>query len=265
MPNPPSDGQRLDAYCAEALGQSRSWVVSRIKSGLITVNGKVEKPATRLASNDSVDFSAVVLAVEPEISIETPDELPVMFYEDQDVMVINKPAGITVHPIDTRHKGYFLTTWLKQVCPQIVGVGEPLRPGIVHRLDQMTDGLMVIAKSRLAYDALKQQFHDRLVTKAYYALVKGDVIWTELTINQPIIRNPKNRHKMMVAANGRPALSVAKTVHRYGSSTLVEVSPKTGRTHQIRVHMEFVGHPVVGDPLYGKESAKRTGQRLQAY
>lgn len=258
--DPPS---RLDIVCTQFLGVPRAAVIEWIKAGRITVNGKAAKPALKVGPDDLIHGEGLLPTdrVAPlEVSMD-----PTILYEDDALMVVNKPVGWTVHEVHQGQQGPFLTDWLVAYNPTCFAHDESRRPGIVHRLDQMTEGVMVIAKTPQALESLKAQFKDRTVDKGYYAAVRGNVFSDELVVDQPIMRNPKTKNKMVVLPEGKPALSVIKVVKRFHSMTLVEVVPKTGRTHQIRVHLDFVGHPVVGDPLYGKGHGPRDGQRLQAY
>lgn len=254
---------RLDVVCTELLGVSRALVIDWIREGKITVNGKVAKPALKVGDTDRIEWSE--LTPRSQAAPFAVTESPVIVFEDDAIIVLNKPIYWTVHEVHQGQKGPFLTDWLLSHDGPTFTAFNSRRPGIVHRLDQMTEGLMVVAKNEVILEALKEQFKERLVDKRYYAAVRGNVLSEEMVIDQPIIRSPKTRKKMIVAPDGKPALSMVKVVRRFQSKTLLEVSPKTGRTHQIRVHLDFVGHPVIGDPVYGKGPGPKDGQRLQAF
>lgn len=258
----PSELTRLDIVCVSALNQARRDVVDWIKSGKITVNEKSAKPAKLVGETDRIQWRDLAIAnseVSDDVGVE-----PTVIFEDDALIVLNKPIGWTVHKVNSGQKGPFLTDWLSSGWPSVFSAIEGSRPGIVHRLDRLTEGVMVIAKSAAVLENLKDQFKARTVEKKYYAAVKGNVLSDMLVIDQPITRSQKNRQKMIVSPDGKPGLSELRVIKRFHSMTLIEVLPKTGRTHQIRVHLDFIGHSVIGDPVYGK-GGTRDGQRLQAY
>ncbi len=261
----PDAPQRLDSACAAVLGIARSKVAQLIKLGNIRVNGRTAKAALIVYPHDQIEMDPT--ADRPATSgLECPlGILPTILFEDATLLVINKPVGVVVHPGHPAVNAHYLTDWLVSHDPKIGEVGVSGRPGIVHRLDQYTEGVMVIAKTNPAFDHLKQQFKDRTVEKAYYAMVRGNVVSDELTIDQPIGRHARKRRLMGVVPDGKPAQSSVQVIERFQTKTLVRVIPKTGRTHQIRVHLAFVQHPVMGDPLYGPLGTDRSGQRLQSY
>lgn len=227
------------------------------------VNGRPAKPALKVGPEDVItggDLNASQAAPDVQTGSE-----PQIVFEDEVLIVLNKPVGWTVHSAYPGQRGPFVTDWLTERDPVHFGMTESNRPGIVHRLDQLTEGVMVVAKTPEVLELLKDQFRNRTVDKGYYAAVRGNILSEEIVINQPMMRNPKTRHKMVVHPEGKPALSTVRVVKRLSSMTVVEVVPKTGRTHQIRVHLDFIGHPVIGDPLYRKGPGPRDGQRLQAY
>ena len=195
------------------------------------------------------------------------DKIPSLLYEDQDLLVVNKPAGLLTHPPLTQKKTPSLTEELKNYCKTLSTLGGEERPGIVHRLDRDTEGLLVIAKSNEIHQALKEQFQNKTIEKHYYATVKGNIMDDEFTINLPIVRHPRHRVSFMISKTDpkrRDAISHVTVVKRFGTKTLVDIQPLTGRTHQIRVHLAHFGHPLIGDPVYGK-TPNTTGQLLQAY
>ncbi|AEH50688.1 RluA family pseudouridine synthase [Pseudothermotoga thermarum] len=247
--------QRLDLFLLAKLPVkfSRSYIQKAIKEGKVKVNQKVQKPSYKVKPGDVifVEEPAVELkpiAVEPE-----PIHLDIL-YEDHDIIVVNKPAGMVVHPIPAHMTGTLVNALLYH-CKDLQGIGGELRPGIVHRLDKDTSGVIVVAKNDLAHQSLSKQFKDRKVFKMYFALVQGCVKNDEGEIQLSLARHPVHRIKMTVSETGRKSITLYKVLKRFKDlATLVVAYPKTGRTHQIRVHMKFIGHPIIGDPLYGKKS-----------
>lgn len=250
-----ADGHRLDRYTQlRCVDLSRSRCTQLIRGGWITINGEAAKPATAVHTGDAVDV-VIPAAIPSEL---TPQDIPLaIVYQDEEMLVIDKPAGLTVHPAPGHPDGTLVNALLHLV-PDLPGIGGTQRPGIVHRLDKDTSGLMMVAKTERALVGLMRQLKERVVRKTYLALVTGNVEKDEGEINAPIGRNPHNRKKMAVVRGGRDALTRYVVRQRWTVRgehyTLVEASPHTGRTHQIRVHMAHIGHPLVGDMLYGKRS-----------
>lgn len=245
---PPEEaGERLDRALAARFPQlSRAQLQRLIRSGAITVNDAVVRPAYRLASGDRI---AVTFPEEPTVR---PESLPLdIVYEDEYLLVVNKPAGMVVHPAARIVSGTLVNALLSH-CPQVADVGGPDRAGIVHRLDRETSGLIVVAKNPETHASLQRQFKRRLVRKTYVALVEGQVHPREGIIEVPIGRDPKDRTRMAVSRTGRPAITQYRVVEVFPQYTLLEVRPHTGRTHQIRVHLAWLGYPVVGDRVYGR-------------
>lgn len=262
------DGERLDRFVARVVPElSRTRVQRLIDEGLVTVEGRLAKAARPLASGERV--SVVVPAPEP-VTVE-PEPLPLrIVYEDADLLVVDKPAGMPVHPGPGHLTGTLVNAVLAH-CPDLSGVGGALRPGIVHRLDKDTSGLIIVAKHDRAHQALQRQLKERAVEKRYLALVRGDLQPDEGVIDAPIARDPRYRKRMAVVPGGREAVTRWRVLERYvgpGSGepryTLVEARPVTGRTHQIRVHFASLRHPLVGDALYGRRSALVGRQFLHA-
>jgi len=248
--NPPPPDVRLDKYLTRVLPQfSRAYLQRLIEQGDVLVNGQRAKASRKLSESDRI---AVELPPPPGRPLPEPMPLAVV-YEDDDIMVIDKPAGLTVHPAPG-HPSHTLVNAILAHCPGLVASDESVRPGIVHRLDKDTSGLMVIAKNDFAREHLVRQFKSRTVTKGYVVLVKGRLSPEQGIIDAPIGRNHHRRQRMAVVEAGKEATTRYQVRRYLGSYTLVEVTPLTGRTHQIRVHLSAIGHPVIGDRTYGARS-----------
>jgi 23S rRNA pseudouridine1911/1915/1917 synthase len=243
-------GTRLDRYVADNLPDfSRSTVQTLIENGHILVDGQQRKPKFRMTPGETVTVE-IPPPVDDEIQ---PDDIPLaVVYEDADVIVINKPAGMVVHPAPGHPRGT-LANALVAHAPEIA-VGGSHRPGIVHRLDKDTSGLIVAAKNDKGRLSLVSQWAEQRVKKTYLALVAGVIEEDQATIDAPIGRDPKHRQRMAVTRSGRPAVTHFNVVERFADVTLLKVTIETGRTHQIRVHLAFIGHPVIGDDVYGRAS-----------
>lgn len=253
-------GVRVDKYVAEAVPDlSRAAAQRLIAEGRILVNGAVVKASCRLEPGDTI---SVEIPPPVEVSL-APEAIPLdIVYEDADLLVVNKPAGMVVHPAFGHGSGTLVNAVLAH-CPDLAGVGGELRPGIVHRLDKDTSGLIVVAKGDVALRALQAQFKGREVQKAYLALVEGHVSPASGLIDAPIGRDLRARKKMaVVPRGGREAQTEYRALEFYDAHTLVEAHPLTGRTHQIRIHMAFIGHPIVGDALYGFRKQRAKAPRL---
>ena len=246
--DPDHAGARLDAYLASQIeGWSRARLHRLIESEDALVNGKPAKPSYKLRENDEIE---VELAA-PATSGFTPENIPLdIVYEDDVLLVVNKPAGLVVHPAAGTPSGT-LANALAYHFQQLPDAGTGVRPGIVHRLDRDTSGLLVVAKTETALENLSDQFRDRTVFKSYVALVHGRVLNDSGRIEQPIARDRANRTRMAVVRGGRSALTLFRVRRSYARFTLLDVELKTGRTHQIRVHLAWLKHPVVGDETYG--------------
>jgi 23S rRNA pseudouridine1911/1915/1917 synthase len=259
--NSPVPDIRLDKYLAQVLPQlSRAYLQKLIVQGYILVNGQRTKANQRLNKVDRITVELPPLPVHP---LAEPIPLAII-YEDKDILVVDKPAGLTVHPAPG-HPSHTLVNAVLAHCPGLAMSNELMRPGIVHRLDKDTSGLIVIAKNDFAREYLAAQFKSRTVTKGYLVLVKGRLSPEQGIIEAPIGRDPRSRRRMAIVEAGKEA-STQYQVRKYlDNYTLVEVTPLTGRTHQIRVHLSAIGCPVVGDPVYGVKSAYLNRQFIHAY
>ncbi len=256
---------RLDKVLAELNPElSRSSIQRMIENKNVTVNGKVEKMSYKLSKGDIVKLEEEEIK---DVSLK-PQNIPVdIIYEDSDIIVVNKPKGLVVHPANGNPDGTLVNAIMNICKDSLSGIGGKLRPGIVHRLDKDTSGLIIIAKNDNAHINLSEQIKNHEVKKTYIALVRGIVKENEATINMPIARSSKDRKKMAVQKNGRNAITHFKVLERFKGYTLLEVSIETGRTHQIRVHMATIGYPIVGDMVYsnGKNPFNVTGQMLHSW
>ena len=258
------NGLRLDKFissCDENL--SRMAIQRLIDEEKITVNGKIQKQSYRVQENDKI----IVKIDEPKNIELKAQNIPVdILYEDSDIIVINKPKGLVVHPAIGNPEGTLVNAIMEICKDSLSGIGGEIRPGIVHRLDKDTSGVIVIAKNDLAHINISNQIKDRKTKKIYIALVRGIIKENAATINMPIGRSTKDRKKMAVSKNGKEAVTHFKVIKRYNGYTLIEVKIDTGRTHQIRVHMSEIGYPIVGDYIYsnGKNPFDVVGQMLHA-
>ena len=243
-----SAGERLDAFLAERIeGWSRARLQRLIADADVLVNGRAVKASYKLRIDDEIEVELTPLPA----TAFAPENIPIdIVYEDDDLIVVNKPAGIVVHPAAGATAGT-LANALAYHFQQLSTAAGKVRPGIVHRLDKGTSGLLVVAKTESVHEGLADQFRAREVFKSYVALVHGQVVKDSGEIDQPIARDPRHRTRMAVVRGGRPALSIYRVRQRFDRFTLLDVELKTGRTHQIRVHLAWVKHPVVGDEVYG--------------
>lgn len=241
-------GQRLDTFLATHIeGWSRARLQRLIEDADVLVNGLVAKSSYKLRQNDQLEVDLTP----PPSTAFAPEDIPLdIIFEDDDLIVVNKPAGMVVHPAAGAEAGT-LANALAFHFEQLSNNAGMARPGIVHRLDKGTSGLLVVAKTESAHENLADQFRAREVFKSYVALVHGQVEKKTDQIDQPIARDPRNRIRMAVVRGGRPALSIYRVRRRFERFTLLDIELKTGRTHQIRVHLAWLKHPVVGDEVYG--------------
>ncbi|WP_040211905.1 RluA family pseudouridine synthase [Clostridium polynesiense] len=256
-------GMRIDKYLTFTLEEnSRSYIQNLINKEFIRVNNKIVKSNYKLKESDSIEVNIP----DPEVLKVIPQNIPLdILYEDSDVIVINKPQGMVVHPAPG-NKDNTLVNALLYHCKDLSGINGIMSPGIVHRIDKDTSGVLVVARNDKALGLLAEQFKNHSMTREYLALVEGRIQKDEGTIDAPLGRNPKDRLKFAVVKEGKKAITHYKVAERFNSYTLVSCRLETGRTHQIRVHMAYIGHPLVGDPLYGykKQKFSAEGQLLHA-
>ncbi len=254
-------GSRLDKYVSERCELSRSHIQKLIAEGRVLVDGHTAKARQKVIPGEGI-----VLTVPRPIPISVePEDIPLdIVYEDDYVMVIDKPAGLTVHPAPGHPNGTLVNAILAH-CPDLMSIKGSVRPGIVHRLDKDTSGLMMVAKNDIAQISLSQQIKRREVKKGYLVLVKGNPTPSSGSIDAPIGRHPKDRKRMAVVSTGKKALTFYWVKQLLSNYSLLEVQIETGRTHQIRVHFSAIGHPVIGDSIYGKRSDLLDRQFLHAY
>ncbi|WP_298826304.1 RluA family pseudouridine synthase [uncultured Planococcus sp.] len=255
-------GERVDkAVSSIDEDWSRSQIANWVKEGAVKVNGITVKP------NYKVRLQDIIVVTPPEL-VEldvVPEDLNLeIVYEDEDVLVVNKPKGMVVHPAPGHAKGT-LVNGLMHHCKDLSGINGVVRPGIVHRIDKDTSGLLMVAKNDASHTSLVDQLVKKTVTRKYVALVHGHIPHDKGTIQAPIARDPKERQNMAIVDKGKHAVTHFRVLERFGNFTLVECRLETGRTHQIRVHMKYIGYPLVGDPKYGpKKTMDVGGQALHA-
>jgi 23S rRNA pseudouridine1911/1915/1917 synthase len=254
-------GARLDKYISQKCSElSRTYIQKLIGDGHITVNDRIAKAGLKLNIGDRLTISIPPAAPSPL----SPEAIPLnIIYEDDDLLVIDKPAGLAIHPAPG-HLSHTLVNAILSYLPTLPDTDDSLRPGIVHRLDKDTSGVMLVAKNRQSQANLIDQFKTHSVVKAYLVLVRGHLTPESGVIEAPIGRDPRNRKRMAVATKGREARTQYNVVKYVGDYTLLEVKPETGRTHQIRVHLSAIGYPVVGDKVYGVKSSYLSRQFLHA-
>ena len=254
--------KRLDVFLSERYSQfSRSRIKNAIESGEILLQGKVVKSGEKLKVGQRVEIK-----IEEEKPLDAkPEDIDFeIVYEDSDLLVINKPQGLVVHPCSSTKEGTLVNGLLARI-KDLSGINGVLRPGIVHRLDKNTSGLMLVAKNDFAHNNLAKQIKDKACKRKYLALLEGNLKENEGRIDNFLARSKSDRKKIAVCDEGKRAITDFKVVKRYKSSSLVEFSLQTGRTHQIRVHAAFLHHPVVGDDVYGHEVKGLKGQLLHSY
>jgi len=259
--DPPSAGERLDRFVAARLELSRTRVQKLLDRGHVLVDGRPARKSEPLAAGARVS----VRVPPPETVPMEPEDIPLrIVHEDADLVVVDKPAGLVVHPAPGHRSGTLVNALLWHVR-DLSGVGGRLRPGIVHRLDRDTSGLMVVAKTDRAHLALQDALRRRRVRRRYLAAVWGHLREPEATIDAPIARDPRERKRMAVVEGGRPARTRIRVEERWARADLIRAALETGRTHQIRVHLRHLGHPVVGDSVYGAGWERGLGGESRAW
>ena len=260
-------GERIDKYLGENTEMSRSYISKLAEENCIFVNGKVAKSKTKLKCGDEIDMDVP----EPESLEIEKENIPLdIVYEDSDLLIVNKPQGMVVHPAPGNYSGTLVNALMYHCGDSLSGINGVLRPGIVHRIDKDTSGLLLVAKTNVAHIGLAEQIKEHSLTREYIALVHGGFAVDSGTVDAPIGRSDKDRKKMCITdKNSRNAVTHYSILERLGQFTLVRCRLETGRTHQIRVHMASISHPVAGDPVYGvrdlkKEPFKTDGQLLHA-
>ena len=256
---------RLDKVLVALLsGKSRNYISKLIDDGNCLVNGKVAKQSLKVNTGDEV---VVNIPEDKPLDVKSEDIPLNIVYEDEDILIIDKPQGMVVHPSNGHHEHTLVNAILNH-CKDLSGINGVIRPGIVHRIDKDTSGLICVAKNDTAHNFLAEQLKDHTMNRTYIALVRGVIKENHGTVNMPIGRDNRNRQKMAVTReNSKPAITNFDVIKRYANNTLVECHLVTGRTHQIRVHLSYIGYPVEGDPLYGGRSYKKLydgGQLLTA-
>lgn len=258
------DGVRLDAFISSELDISRSLAAELVDGGKVTVNGKLAKKSVKVMTGNEVSVEMPELS-EPEA---LPEDIPLdIVYEDDELLVVNKPKGMVVHPAPGNPDGTLVNALLYHCKGSLSGINGVMRPGIVHRIDKDTSGLLIVAKNDAAHRSLAEQIKEHSFTREYRAVVYGNLKQDSGTVNAPIGRDPKNRQRMaIVYVNSKPAVTHYEVLQRLDGFTYIKCRLETGRTHQIRVHMASLGHPIAGDPVYGpkKVITKLQGQCLHA-
>jgi len=257
-----SAGSRLDIYLLSRIpDHSRSQIQSMIKQGLVKVNDVVVKAGYSLKAGDLI---RVTIPAPSAPGLE-PQHIPIkIVYQDEDIIVLDKPAGLVVHP-SPGHPDHTLVNALLAIFPELAAGDDSQRPGIVHRLDKDTSGLMIVARNSRARESLMSQMKNREVIKKYYALVQGHLSPKKGAIEAPVGRDPSHRQRMALVSKGKYARTAYEVAGEYGADTLVEATLETGRTHQIRLHFAAIGHPVTGDATYGQHSQELNRQFLHSY
>lgn len=259
------ENKRLDSFLAEVtIDLSRSKIQSFIKSGNISVNGVPKKASYLLKEDDKVVFE---IPRTSEIKIE-PENIPLeVVYDDENMLVVNKPSGMLTHPTTIEKSGTLVNALLYKYGENLSDINGEFRRGILHRLDRNTSGLLMVAKNNKAHEFLANQIKNHTITKKYRAIAKGVISHDEFEINSPIGRNPNQPHKMAVREDGKPSRTIVKVLERFKDATYVELTLVTGRTHQIRVHLKSINHPIYNDSLYGagQGKVKTEEQVLQSF
>lgn len=259
------DDERLDAVVASlSEGQSRSYLKSLIKDGSVLLNGKTAKPSTKVRENDKISL-VLPEKIIPDI---LPENIPLdILYEDDDILVVNKPKGMVVHPAPGHYSGTLVNAVLYHCGDSLSGINGVMRPGIVHRIDRDTTGSVIICKNDAAHNSIAAQLQEHSIVRRYFAILYDNIAEDEFTVDAPLGRDPRDRKRMAVRSDGKRAVTHCRVLKRFGKYTYVECRLETGRTHQIRVHMAHVHHPLLGDEVYAgrrKSPFETQGQCLHA-
>ena len=258
------EGDRLDVYLSSQLGDmSRSYIQKIIKDKKVKVNGKEEKAKYLVKEDDEIKIEIPA----PKLLEVVPQDIPIdIVYEDDDVLIVNKPQDMVVHPAPGNYEGTLVNAILYHCKDKLSSINGVIRPGIVHRIDKDTSGLLMIAKNNNAHNSLAEQLKDHSITREYEFICHGVVKEDKITVNKPIGRNPKDRLKMAVVNDGKHAVTHFEVIERYDNFTHMKARLETGRTHQIRVHALSINYPLLGDPIYGPKNTKFNlkGQTLHA-
>lgn len=259
------DSERFDAVIASlSEGQSRSYLKSLIKDGSVLLNGNTAKPSAKVKEGDRITL-VLPEKIIPDI---LPENIPLdILYEDEDILVVNKPKGMVVHPAPGHYSGTLVNAVMYHCGDTLSGINGVLRPGIVHRIDRDTTGSIIICKNDTAHSSIAAQLKEHTIVRRYYAILYDNIAEDEFTVDRPIGRDPKERKKMAVRTDGKRAVTHCKVLRRFDDFTYVECRLETGRTHQIRVHMAYIHHPLLGDEVYAgkrKSPFKTQGQCLHA-
>ncbi|MBQ3819063.1 RluA family pseudouridine synthase [bacterium] len=259
------ENKRLDAYLTEITDNvSRSKIQNLIKSGIVKVNGQIKKSSYLLKEDDTIEYTLPddnILKVEPK-------NIPLcVVYEDENMLVVNKPSGMLTHPTSTEMNGTLVNALLYKYGNNLSDINGAMRYGIVHRLDRNTSGLLMVAKNNKTHEYLADHIKEHKIVKKYRAVAKGVIETDEFEINEPIARNPSQPNKMTVSAEGKPSKTLVKVLERFKEYTYVELTLITGRTHQIRVHLSHIKHPIMNDTMYGAgmSKVKTQEQVLQSF
>ena len=258
------EGDRLDVYLSEQLGDmSRSYIQKIIKDKKVEVNGKVEKAKYLVKEDDKIKIEIPT----PKLLEVVAQDIPIdIVYEDNDVLIVNKPQNMVVHPAPGNYENTLVNAILYHCKDKLSSINGVIRPGIVHRIDKDTSGLLMIAKNNNAHNSLAEQLKDHSITREYEFICHGVVKEDKITVDKPLGRNPKDRLKMAIVKDGKRAVTHFEVIERFDNFTHMKARLETGRTHQIRVHALSINHPLLGDPIYGPKNTKfkLEGQTLHA-
>ena len=263
---PGNAGVRIDRYLADSIPDlSRSAIVKLIEDGMVRIGDRIAAKNVKIAANEII----TVDLPDPQPVDILPEDIPLdIVYEDEHLLVVNKPKGMVVHPAPGNYTGTLVNALMYHCGGDLSGINGELRPGIVHRIDKDTSGLLVVAKSDIAHHGLSEQIRDHSFTREYLAVAYGNIREDERTVDAPIGRHKIDRKRMCVTAlNSKPAVTHIAVLERYSGFTYIRCRLETGRTHQIRVHLSYIGHPIAGDPVYGPRDVNTAlnGQCLHAY